>query len=107
MYFPFQLELLDFLMTGFWSRRDFRDRGLLSFSLVQVHLYSNVTVIFVLGEYFQVSYKGQSQFLILIFSGESPLEWQYFSFRYKSCKEISINTDHNILKKAVETDTEG
>lgn len=94
-------------MTSFWSRRDFRAIGLLSLFLVQVHHYSNVTVTFVLGEYFHVSYKGQSQFLNLMFSGVSSLEWQYFSFRYKSCKEISINTDHNILNKAVETDTDG
>lgn len=57
--------------------------------------------------YFQVSYKGQWQYLILVFSGESPLEWQYFSFRYKSYKEISINTDHNFLKNTVETVAEG
>lgn len=54
-----------------------------------------------------MSYKGQSQYLILVFSGENPLEWQYFSFRYKSCKEININTDHKFLKNTVETDAEG
>lgn len=35
------------------------------------------------------------------------LEWQYFSFRYKSCKQISINTDRSFLKNAGETGAEG
>lgn len=67
-------------MTCFRSRTDFRIIGLLSLSLAQVYHYSNVTVLSVLRRYFQVSYKGQLQYLINVFSGESPLECQYFKF---------------------------